>query len=89
MRSCPDEIYWDNGTMASNHRNPVYDCPDEHELSIMALASAHQQFHLVPSTRAQRRARAAYRRKVARSLAASDQVTPPHLVVTADESAMV
>ncbi len=75
--------------MASNRRNPVYDCPDAHELSIMELASSHPQFRLVPSTRVQRRARASYWRKVARSMAAADQVPSSDQVVTADESAMV
>jgi hypothetical protein len=75
--------------VASNQRNPVYDCPDEHELSISELASAHLQFRLVPSTRAQRRARAAYRRKVARSLGAAGQAAPSDQVVAADESAVV
>ena len=75
--------------MASNQRNPVYDCPDAHELSIRALASSHAHFRLVESTRAQRRARASYWRKVARSMAAADQVPASGQVVTADESAMV
>ncbi len=75
--------------MASNQRNPVYDCPDAHELSIMELASSHPQFRLVPSTRVQRRARASYWRKVARSLAASGQVPASGQVVTADENDMV
>ena len=75
--------------MASNQRNPVYDLPDFHELSIRALASSHGHFHLVESTRAQRRARASYWRKVARSMAAADQVPSSDQVVTADESAMV
>ena len=75
--------------MASNHRNPVYDLPDFHELSIRALASSHGHFHLVESTRVQRRARASYWRKVARPLRAADQVPSSDQVVTADESAMV
>ncbi len=75
--------------MASNQRNPVYDCPDMHELSIRALASSHGHFDLVESTRAQRRARASYWRKVARSRAAAGQVPASGQVVTADESAMV
>jgi hypothetical protein len=75
--------------MASNQRNPVYDSPDAHELSIMELASSHPQFRLVPSTRVQRRARASYWRKVARSVRAAGQVPSSDQVVTADESAMV
>ena len=75
--------------MASNQRNPVYDSPDAHELSIRALASSHGHFHLVESTRAQRRARASYWRKVARSLAASGQVPSSDQVVTADKNDMV
>ena len=75
--------------MASNQRNPVYDCPDAHELSIRALAGSHGHFRLVESTRAQRRARASYWRKVARSMAAADQVPASGQVVTADESALV
>lgn len=56
----------------ANARNPVYDCPDEHELAVMrALASSPQHFHLVPSTRAQRRWRAWYRRQRAAAIAAS------------------
>jgi hypothetical protein len=75
--------------MASNRRNPVYDSPDAHELSIRALASSHGHFHLIESTRVQRRARASYWRKVARSMAAAGQVPSSVQVVTADESAMV
>ena len=73
----------------ANARNPVYDCPDAHELSFRALASSHPQFRLVPSTRVQRRARASYWRKVARSVRAAGQVPSSDQVVTADESAMV
>jgi hypothetical protein len=75
--------------MASNRRNPVYDSPDAHELSIRALASSHGHFHLIESTRVQRRARASYWRKVARSMAAAGQVPSSVQVVTANESAMV
>lgn len=75
--------------MASNQRKAVYDFADAHELSIRALASSHGHFHLVESTRAQRRARASYWRKVARSLAAAHQVPSSDQLVTADESAMV
>ena len=75
--------------MASNQRNPVYDSPDAHELRIMELASSLGHFRLVESTRAQRRARASYWRKVARSMAAAGQVPASGQVVTADESAMV
>jgi len=75
--------------MASS-RNPAYDCPDAHELAVMkALASSPHLFHLVPSTRAQRRARAAYRRKVARSLGAAGQAAPSDRVVADGESAVV
>jgi hypothetical protein len=75
--------------MASS-RNPAYDCPDAHELAVMkALASSPHHFHLVASTRVQRRARASYWRKVARSLAAADQAAPSDQVVAADESAVV
>jgi hypothetical protein len=55
----------------------------------MELASSHPQFRLVPSTRVQRRARASYWRKVARSVRAAGQVPSSDQVVTADESAMV
>ena len=55
----------------ANARNPVYDCPDAHELAGMkALASSPHHFHLVPSTRAQRRWRAWYRRQRAAAIAA-------------------
>jgi hypothetical protein len=75
--------------MASNQRNPVYDSPDAHELSIRALASSHGHFHLVESTRVQRRARASYWRRVARSVGAAGPVPSSDQVVTVDESAMV
>ena len=57
--------------MASS-RNPAYDCPDAHELAVMkALASSPHHFHLVASTRVQRRARASYWRRRAATIAAS------------------
>jgi hypothetical protein len=75
--------------MASNQRNPVYDSPDAHELRIMELASSLGHFRLVESTRAARRARASYWRKVARSMAAAGQVPASGQVETADASAVV
>ena len=51
-------------TGMKNARNPAYDQPDAHELALMALATRlHRHFKLIPSTRAQRRARAAYWRR--------------------------
>ena len=45
-------------------RNPAYDQPDEHERSIIAkLGESGRHFKLLPSTRAARRARAAYWRR--------------------------
>jgi len=50
----------------ANQRKPEYDSPDAHELALAAHLgrfAAHVQ--LVPSTRAQRRARASYWRRKA------------------------
>jgi hypothetical protein len=64
-------VNWDNVSVASN-RNPAYDRPDEHELALMELlASSHPHFKLIPSTRAQRRWRAWYKRKRTAAIAAS------------------
>lgn len=52
--------------MRDTRRNPVYDQPDAHELTLVEyLGRFAAHFKLLPSTRAQRRARAAYWRKKA------------------------
>jgi hypothetical protein len=58
------EVYPKLFTQVMNTRNPVYDGPDAHELAVAAWhRTTVGHFRLVPSTRAQRRARAAYWRK--------------------------
>jgi len=65
-------------------RNPAYDVPDAHELELAAWAQASgRHFKLVPSTRVQRRARASYWRRKARSLEAA----APALIARSSEAA--
>ena len=53
-------------------RNPRWLEPDEHELELAKLlASSPHRFHLVPSTPAQRKYRAWYRRQRAAAIAAN------------------
>ena len=54
----------------SVQRNPAYDKPDAHELALVQhLGHFADHFKLLPSTRAQRRARASYwRRKALRQV---------------------
>jgi hypothetical protein len=55
-----------------SERNPVYDQPDEHELLCYEAMRGLEKFiKLIPSTRAQRRARASYDRRKARLQAAA------------------
>jgi len=58
-------------------RNPAYDVPDEHERSCIAkLGESGRHFKLLPSTRAARRARAAYWRRKRNSPTTSASVEP-------------